>query len=83
MVLHKLPHRAHASFKQRNSNMRHRLNPNALIIPTGSWLMNIPSSCYRRRSLLPQTAPQSLAKTIARDETNMSTFECTHKPPGD
>ena len=44
--------------------------------------MKIPSSHYRRRSLLLHTAPQSLAKTIARDETNMSTLECTRKPPG-
>ena len=25
--------------------------------------------------------PRSLARTIARDETNMSTFECTRKLP--
>ena len=44
--------------------------------------MKIPSSHCRRRSLLLHTAPQSLAKTIARDETNMSTFECTRNPSG-
>ena len=43
--------------------------------------MKIPSSRHRRCSTLLHTAPQSLAKTIARDETNMSTFECTCKPP--
>ena len=44
--------------------------------------MKTPSSHYRRRGLLLHRAPQSLAKTIARDETNMSTFECTRKPSG-
>ena len=39
-------------------------------------------SWRRSRQIPPQrSAPHSLARTIARDETNMSTFECTRKLP--
>ena len=43
--------------------------------------MKIPSSHSRRQAPLQRSAPRDLAKTIARDETNMSTFECTRKLP--
>ena len=40
--------------------------------------------CWRRSRHIPalrSVPPRSLARTIARDETNMSTFECTRKLP--
>ena len=43
--------------------------------------MEIPSSHRSRRTPLLRSAPRNLAKTIARDETNMSTFDCTRKLP--
>ena len=51
-------------------------------LPTGYWLGDVPSLHSRWRSLLHRTPPKaaplrSLAKQIARDETNVSTFECT------
>ena len=39
---------------------------------------------WRRSRHIPalrSVPPRSLARTIARDETNMSTFECTRKLP--
>ena len=39
---------------------------------------------WRRSRHIParrSAPPRSLARTIARDETNMSTFECTRKLP--
>ena len=39
---------------------------------------------WRRSHHIParrSAPPRSLARTIARDETNMSTFECTRKLP--
>ena len=43
--------------------------------------MEIPSSRRSRHTPPRRSAPRSLAKTIARDETNMSTFDCTRKLP--
>ena len=43
--------------------------------------MEIPSSHRNRHTPPRRSAPRSLARTIARDETNMSTFECTRKLP--
>ena len=43
--------------------------------------MEIPSSHSSRHTPLRHSAPRDLAKTIARDETNMSTFDCTRKLP--
>ena len=43
--------------------------------------MEIPSSHRSRHTPLLRSSPRDLAKTIARDETNMSTFDCTRKLP--
>ncbi len=43
--------------------------------------MEIPSSRRSRHTPPRRISPRSLAKTIARDETNMSTFDCTRKLP--
>ena len=43
--------------------------------------MEIPSSRRSRHIPHRRSALRDLAKTIARDETNMSTFDCTRKLP--
>ena len=44
--------------------------------------MKIPSSRNRRHTLLQRKPTRDLAKTTARDETNMSTiWNCTRKLP--
>ena len=74
-----MPSWAKPKYLRKLRRSRHHSNED---IPTGSRLVEILSWRRSRHTPARRSAPpRNLARSIARVETNMSTFECTRKLP--